>query len=266
MNILTFKANISRLNLGLCLIFSLNVASAEPLISWQSKDYIKKAFFEIAYKNEYVKSPEKLKRWNQPIRYQIDYFKLPVGFDMAENMIGDHFKDLSDITALPIVENDDQPNYRIIFTKQEHYKEAIGKYTDSKVENISTDSNCLVFFKHFRYAMVKSTVIIPVDRAMRDGFLPSCIVEELTQGMGLPNDSDWVNPSVANDKSVFDLLTGLDYLMLKILYDKRLEIGMNVEQSNAIVDEILLEFEQQNIIKNSISVAKKLRLSQQLDF
>jgi hypothetical protein len=52
----------------------------------------------------------------------------------------------------------------------------------------------------------------------RYGLLPACIVEELAQAMGLPNDSGLVNPSVANDKSVLELLTGLDDFMLRIIF------------------------------------------------
>ncbi|CAB5501138.1 Tellurite resistance protein (telA) [uncultured Gammaproteobacteria bacterium] len=135
----------------------------------------------------------------------------------------------------------------------------------SKVKNIENESNCLLSFRHKAYQLIGATVIIPVDHAMRYGLLPACVVEELTQAMGLPNDSDWVNPSVANDKSILDLLTGLDYLMLKILYDKRLVVGLDVGQSSAIVDTILFDFEQQNLIKNSVLKSRELRLSKQLE-
>lgn len=241
------------------------MTSVEAQVSWQNKEYIKKSFFEIAYKNEYKKGRSKLKRWNKSIQYKVDYFKLTTPFKVAENMIDDHFKDLSDITTLPIVKRDKNSNFRIILTKRAHYKEAIEKYTNTKIKNIDTKSSCLLFIRHKRYVLSNAVIIIPADYAMRYGLLPACIVEELTQAMGLPNDSDWVNPSVFNDKSVLDLLTGLDYLMLKILYDKRLEIGMNVNQSSSIVDEILLDFEQQNLIKNSIFKARKLRLNAQLE-
>jgi len=227
----------------------------------------KKLFFEIAYKNEYNQElkVDKLRRWEKPIHYRVDYFKFPAVLEIAENMIDNHFKDLSDITALSIAKSNENPNFRVILTKRTHYKEAIDKYTDSKIKNLDTESNCLLSFKYLYYQIVGATVIIPVDHTMKYGLLPACIVEELTQAMGLPNDSDWVNPSVANDKSVLDLLTGLDYLMLKILYDRRLAVGMGVKQSGAIIDEILLDFEQQNLIKNAISKARKLRLSQQLE-
>ncbi len=250
----------------LCLLLILVLRVDAQDATWQSKNYIKKAFFEIAYKNEYRKGTSKLRRWNKGIRYQVDYFKFPLSFEMAENMIDDHFKDLSDISALPITQSDTNPNFKIILTKREFYAEAIKKYTNTKIKNIATESNCLLSIKHRMYELVQATVIIPVDHAMKYGLLPACIVEELTQAMGLPNDSDWVNPSVANDKSILDLLTGLDYLMLKILYDKRLTIGLSLEKSIPIIDEILLDFEQKNLIKNAVFKARKLRLSQRLEF
>lgn len=253
------------LKFGLWFLFIFMLASADAQVLWQSKHYIKKAFFEIAYKNEYKQGLRKLTRWNKPIQYKIDYFKFPAVFEVAEKLIDDHFRDLSDISALSIVKSDKNPNFRIILTKRAHYKEAIDKYSNIKIKNIEIESNCLLYIKHLNNQLVKASVIIPVDHAMRYGLLPACIVEELTQAMGLPNDSDWVSPSVANDISVLDLLTGLDYLMLKILYDKRLEIGMSVEQSDTIVDEILLDFEQKNLIKGAALEAKKLRLSRQLD-
>jgi hypothetical protein len=51
-------------------------------------------------------------------------------------------------------------------------------------------------FKHNKQSeLISVLVIIPVDHAMSHGLLPACVIEELTQAMGLPNDSDWVIPS-----------------------------------------------------------------------
>ena len=264
---MVIKSSLFKIGLGFLSVIFLSITYANNWqgASWQSKDYIKKAFFEIAYKNEYRKGMSNLRRWNKRIQYKIEYFEFPVPFKMAENLIDEHFKDLSDITTLSIVKSDYYSNFRIILTKRSYYKEAIKKYTNTTIKNIDTQSNCLLFLKHRHYELVNATVIIPIDHAMRYGLLPACIVEELAQAMGLPNDSDWVNPSVANDKSVLDLLTGLDYLMLRILYDPRLRIGMSVKQSNLIVDKILLDFEQQGLIKNAISKARELRFSQRLE-
>ncbi len=97
---------------------------------------------------------------------------------------------------------------------------------------------------------------------MSRGLLPSCIVEELTQSMGLTNDSDWVYPSIANDKSVLDLLTGLDYLLLKLLYHPDLKTGMSIAQSTPIVRRILKNFKQNGLIQASVLKTKQLRINQ----
>ena len=96
-------------------------------------------------------------------------------------------------------------------------------------------------------AIRKATVIIPVDRARARGKLISCIVEELTQVMGLPNDSLDVYPSIFNDQSIYMLLTGLDYLLLKILYDPRLIPGMDRSQAAPVVKKIVDDYQRQKL-------------------
>src|SRR3546814_16326288 len=52
--------------------------------------------------------------------------------------------------------------------------------------------------------------------------LRACVVEELTQIMGLANDSTIVADSIFNDRSPFTELTANDRLLLRILYDRRI--------------------------------------------
>ncbi len=234
-------------------------------INWQDKQYIKKAFFEIVYKNEYQSGLQKLKRWQKNIIWDINYFKLTAKINIVEKLITLHFNDLSSITGVKIFKKNkhkQKENFKIILTKREFYKKAIEKYTSNKIKDLYKTSNCLLYFRYdFSYGFNSVVVIIPVDYVMSNGLLPSCIVEELTQAMGLVNDSDWVNPSVANDVSINDLLSGLDYLMLKILYDKRLLPGMDTNESSSIVDEILTDFIKQGIIESSVIKARKLEIA-----
>jgi len=55
-------------------------------------------------------------------------------------------------------------------------------------------------------------------------------VEELSQVMGLPNDSDKVFPSIFNDSSIDSFLTGLDYVLLKLAYHPALQPGMTADE------------------------------------
>ncbi|HBQ44629.1 MAG TPA: hypothetical protein DD716_03140, partial [Thiomicrospira sp.] len=89
-------------------------------------------------------------------------------------------------------------NLNIVFVQDKFYKQAINYFTKSSVKNIHKESNCMATINTNSQSEIQSaTVIIPIDHAMSRGLLVSCIVEELTQVMGLPNDSDWVNPSIA---------------------------------------------------------------------
>ena len=69
----------------------------------------------------------------------------------------------------------------------------------------------------------------------------SCLHEEITQGLGLPNDSPRARPSIYNDDQEFALMTPMDEMMLRMLYDRRLRPGMSVAEARPIVQQIALE-------------------------
>ena len=69
----------------------------------------------------------------------------------------------------------------------------------------------------------------------------ACLVEELTQSMGLIFDHDDVRPSIFNDDQEFIALTQHDEDLLEILYDPRLKAGMTRAQAGPIVRRIVKE-------------------------
>lgn len=68
-----------------------------------------------------------------------------------------------------------------------------------------------------------------------DLFRLSCIHEEIAQGLGLRNDSPTLRPSIFNDDDEFALLTSHDEMLLKILYDPRLQAGVTAEAARPVV-------------------------------
>jgi len=66
----------------------------------------------------------------------------------------------------------------------------------------------------------------------------SCIHEEMAQAMGLANDSPTARPSIFNDDEEFALLTRHDELLLKMLYDRRLRLGMTPLQARPLLPAI----------------------------
>ncbi len=80
--------------------------------------------------------------------------------------------------------------------------------------------------------------IILIKAEHPDLMRKSCIQEEMAQALGLANDSPDARPSIFNDDEEFALMTRHDELLLKMLYDNRLSIGMNVETAHPIIQQI----------------------------
>ncbi len=68
-----------------------------------------------------------------------------------------------------------------------------------------------------------------------------CIVEELTQSLGLVNDSPLVFPSIFNDSSRQQELHAWDEIMVQTLYHPRLYPGITVRKARPIFRAILAE-------------------------
>lgn len=64
-----------------------------------------------------------------------------------------------------------------------------------------------------------------------------CIVEELTQALGLMNDSSFFSPSIFNDHSKQQALSPWDRLMVRAHYDRRVLPGMTWVYAEPIVHE-----------------------------
>lgn len=226
---------------------------------WQNINYIQSAFNEIALKNEYKTSKMKVLKWQTPINYQVQFYKMKK-FTLAKELTEVHLKHLADITnhSIQPKKTSQKTNLSIIFTQDKNYKKAIQTFSTSQVKNIERDSNCMGQFKTNRKSEITSAVVIvPIDHAMSKGLLVACIVEELTQIMGLPNDSDWVNPSIANDSSKIEFLTGLDYLFLKILYNKKLKVNTHKQLAQKAIREILKTLENDRTIRRANYLVNK---------
>jgi hypothetical protein len=68
-----------------------------------------------------------------------------------------------------------------------------------------------------------------------------CIAEELTQSLGLADDSRLLRDSIFNDASARQTLAPWDALMVRILYDPRLAPGMHKSKAMPIVRRIIAE-------------------------
>jgi len=240
--------------ISLCgiLFYSNSHAANNQYTDWQNPQYILKAFNEIALKNEYKTTDKRILKWQQPIRYRFHYHALKPN-PLVEGLFTTHLSHLSEISHHPIHHSKkQQANLNIYFTNDQSYADVIKKYSGSNVKNLQRESNCMGTFRTNRKnEIVSGTIVLPLDHVYSRGLLVACIVEETTQLMGLPNDSDWVNPSIANDASKVELLTGLDYILLKLLYDPKLKPGMKSSESTAKLKQTIKELMQSGEVEHA---------------
>lgn len=68
-----------------------------------------------------------------------------------------------------------------------------------------------------------------------------CIVEEITQILGLTNDTTFFADTIFNDASVVTALTLPDQILVRMLYDRRLKSGMTAKDAAPVVRTIAAE-------------------------
>lgn len=227
---------------ALCLGLSSHLVSAmEP--RWKDPEIVEQVFYLVALHNEYSQEQQKIRKWTQPIHIFLDH-QVPdqeLHTDLARMQI----EHLSKLTNHPIdfVETPEQANVIWQYTRQSKWEESVRSMMGEKSVQHVKSALCMAnFATNSRDELVRANIIIPVDQARDHGKLLACVVEEVTQIMGLPNDSDQAYPSIFNDHSPEDLLSPLDGLLLKLLYHPSVKAGMTREEVEPVIQELLMQF------------------------
>ncbi|OSP54974.1 DUF2927 domain-containing protein [Pseudoruegeria sp. SK021] len=222
-----------------------------------------KNFIQVALYDEYVpgssgliarETASRLRRWQDPVRLSMEF-----GSTVPDTQ---KRKDMADVQALvrdlvsasdhPISVSDDQPNF-VVLVINEDERQAIAPRLRALIPGISADviqtvttmpptTFCMVIAfssDDSPYIYRRAVSIVRAEHPSK--LRASCFHEEITQGMGLANDSPVARPSIFNDDEEFALLTKQDRLMLTILYDPRLSPGMTRAQAEPIVKQIANE-------------------------
>ena len=242
------------------LLFSCEVLSEQH--NWQSPSYIINSFLDIALRNEYTNKPSLVRKWSQPIYYQVIH--RTGDSELHEKLTKTHLEHLATITGLIILPTtiEHHVNLKIIFSSEQNLRQELQNdfllKDKQQIKELTHHGVCLGNFSiDARNNITKAIVIIPVDRARAHAKLLSCIVEELTQILGLPNDSDRVFPSIFNDRSKDDYLSGLDFILLKALYHPSIKPGMNYQQVTSQLKSLLTLPEFQKLIINAEKIVNE---------
>ena len=219
-------------------------------------------FVRIALFDEYVTDGDflrpqatlsKLRRWDQPIRMDVEFGdSIPLDQRAKDTKsVADYAGRLARITGLNILQSNDDPNFHVFVLNEgdrqnfaPRLRELVPGIATSSLNaiiNLPRDQLCIVVAFSQGGASRYSKAIAVIRGEHPDLLRTSCFHEELAQGLGLANDSPQARPSIFNDDEEFGLLTTHDELLLKILYDPRLETGMSPSEAAPIARTIARE-------------------------
>lgn len=236
----------------------LTLFLSSPLINavehWQEDSYITDSFIKVALQREYRPNHiSHFMRWKMPLKI---FIESELGDKtLQQKLYSVQAEHLHSITGHPLVfvQSEQDANVVVVFSSSKKMKANIVKRAQiENLDSILNDALCLASFQSNReFEIIRGLIFIPIDRVREKGRLVDCVVEELTQLMGLPNDSLAVYPSIFNDRSIDSYLSGLDYLLLKIAYHPLLKTGMSEAQVREKMPEVLQQLRLSGEIENA---------------
>jgi len=207
--------------------------------------YVVDSFDRIVFHAEFEQTlDQRVTKWVDPINVYLD---IRAGDPtLYERLVESHLVDIRFLTGLDsrIVLDPADANFFIVFDRDDRLIQSVVDYHPALVKNSSGVAKTLcfgIYSVNGGSEIVRAVIGIPTDRAASAGKLDACVVEEMTQVLGLPNDSEEVFPSIFNDLSIDDHLTELDRTLIRLLYDPALPPGMNRDQALARIESLAIE-------------------------
>jgi len=199
-------------------------------------------------------SRAKLRRWERPVRVQLHFGDSVDAETRSEDRsrIQAYIARLRRVSGHPISLVNTGGNYHIFVASVDEQRNlgpqiaavepALGRQTIREITALGKSTYCAVYASSSSVRPNSYVSAIAFVRSEHpDLFRLSCYHEEIAQGLGLANDSPVARPSIFNDDEEFALLTEHDELLLRMLYDRRLRVGMSAEEARPIVRQIASE-------------------------
>lgn len=214
-------------------------------------DKLVRNFEAIAFFDEYAGSGSGsaggLSRWPGPVRLQAEFGPSVAGPRRQEDkkFLANYADRLARITGHSVSTTETRGNFHVIYASLDD-SEFIRARVQQILPNISAENleifanpprsfYCLVLAGGPQHDPLSYTRGVALIRAEHPDLVRhSCVHEEVSQGLGLRNDSPRARPSIFNDDDEFALLTSHDEKLLTMLYDARLQPGMSAQQARPI--------------------------------
>ncbi len=179
-------------------------------------------------------------KWQSPIRLAI---RGKPG-DRHLEFLGVHVATLEKLTGLSIAlaKPGEEANITVVFVpRAQMSKIQIGGVEPNLIERLAAPGGCyFVSWQKPVGTLIGAAIVVNTDRDMAR--INHCLLEELTQTLGLPNDTDILRPSIFSDNDYLLELSRPDEIVVRALYDPRLKPGMAKAEALKIAPTIIREW------------------------
>ncbi len=240
--------------------FGCDRKAAEDTTSALSDEQILAHFELIALNSEFDGPLDSLKKWESPVFVSV----IGTPSDRHLTVLREHLVDVMVLTGLDIEPGEDASDgdsvLAVHFISDEEARRLAGEQPEDDpfaiaevldlllTPDIKDNERCTFAFSwDVDGRILFGDVFIHSDIEAAD--VTPCVVEELSQVLGLPNDTNQAGPTVFSDNGEFVALTQQDLLFLRMLYDPRLRSGMTLEDVRREAGNILRDIRTEDEVR-----------------
>jgi len=190
-----------------------------------------------------------ISKWNSPIRYRLAGAQVRDRVQVAA--LSQH---LSSLTGLDIREAGEVERYNMDirfvprpYRAAEMQELLSTQWLGPRVTRLASQwrdyesDRCFTLTTRDPQSGITGTAHIFIKDELPLIWRETCIIEEMTQSMGLLNDDPRASPSIFNDDGVYQALTSHDEYLLRVLYDPRIRSGMRRRNVVPLAERVIAE-------------------------
>lgn len=185
-------------------------------------------------------------KWQEPLRVKVEGKPKPNHIEYLQ----DHLRVILDLTGLTIEKTEGtdgtgHANVTVLFVSESEMANVKIKapgVTPQLIKTLAGARGCyFLSFKSPPEKIVRSIIVVNNQRTSRA--IKHCLLEEVIQSLGLPNDSNLIRPSLFSDLDSVTSFTRSDEILVRAMYDPRLIPGTPRLEALEVVRGIIEELD-----------------------
>ena len=230
--------------IGLLIILGITVYKLVDFKEHELSEYDKELvnyFNEVALNAEFDDNPDKIIKWTEPMSL---YIMKDGEFNSQVSIIKNTIKKINNLIKgeFKIQLIDSQPKSNAVIFLLE--KDKVELLVPSFFEGIEEESAGLALIEYDadKYEIKRAKIFIDINEPLESQ--ESTILEELTQSIGLMNDSEKYSNSIFYQNKALDSINTLEYSkmdidLIKMLYHPKMKPGLNYKKAEKVMKQIL---------------------------